>query len=691
MTMKHVICASVLLAAMTVTVVGIIACGSAGIATKSCDGASSTAAPRAIAGLIAQPGAEDADELLIIERYGPVTKDRDDRESGLTARLPGEERDVAVPLEHTDVHARISAFVSSVSVTQRYRNPFDQKIEAVYVFPLPQDAAVTDFLMVIGDRKIRGMIREREEARRIYEAAKRQGKVASLLTQERPNIFTQSVANIEPGKRIDISITYFHTLPYRDGAYTFVFPMVVGPRFIPGASPAGDSSLGRNAPTAQVPDADRITPPALKPGERSGHDISVSVDIDAGVPLGEITCRSHDVDVDRTGNSTARVTLSPQDAIPDRDLVLRYRVAGEDARAAVLTNPDGDGGTFALVLHPPTDLDRLPRMPREMIFVLDCSGSMRGKPLDIAKQAIERCLERLGSEDTFQIIRFSEDASSLGSSPIAATRNNIHRGRRFLRDLEGTGGTMMIEGIKAALDFEHDERRMRIVSFWTDGFIGNEAQILAAIEKRVGSARLFSFGIGSSVNRYLLEGMARMGRGAVTFVGLNDRAVDAVDAFYRRACRPALADVRIDWGTLTDVDTYPRHIPDLLVGRPLLITGRYKGTAPTTIVVNGRVGSRGRALRIAVDPCEEANRHPALPKVWARRKIGHLSDLEILQPSEELRKEITAVSIRHGVQCRYTAFLAVDSLSETAGDHGVTVPVPVPVPDGVKYETTIGK
>jgi Ca-activated chloride channel family protein len=581
--------------------------------------------------------------------------------------------------------------VASVNVTQRYGNPFDTKIEAVYVFPLPQDAAVTDFLMVVGERRIRGIIREREEARRIYEEARRQGHVASLLEQERPNVFTQSVANIEPGKKIDIEITYFHTLPFHDGSYAYVFPMVVGPRYIPGTPTAAPTPLSREAATDQVPDADRISPPALEPGQRSAHRVSVTVEVDAGVPLADVSCKTHVVEIERPTPARAIVRLSENDDVPDRDLVLRLTPEGQRPTLAFLGEPGEEEGTFALILQPPADLASVPRIPREMVFVLDCSGSMQGKPLGIAKEAVERCLRRLGPDDTFQIIRFSQDASSLGSAPIPATRDNVRRGVRYLRGLKGTGGTEMIEGIKAALDFPHDERRVRIVSFWTDGYIGNEAQIFAAIEKRLGAARLFSFGIGSSVNRFLIEGMARMGRGAVAYVGLNESSVEAVDDFYRRAERPALSDVRIDWGSLEVTDVYPRQLPDLMVGRPVLVTGRYRGRGPATIRVRGRMGDQQRIYDLTVEEAGEDSRHPALPCLWARRKIAHLSDLQMLQPSDELRQEITAVSLRHGVQCQYTSFVAVDSMSKTEGDHGVTVPQPVPVPRGVKYETTITK
>src|SRR5438477_8950401 len=284
-------------------------------------------------------------------------------ESGaILGRLPGKAREVPLPLKHTDVKAAISAYISTVEVTQQFHNPYDGKIEAVYVFPLPHDAAVNEFIMTIGERRIRGIIRERKEAERIYHEAKAQGYVASLLTQERPNIFTQSVANIEPGKQIEVNIKYFHTLAYADGWYEFVFPMVVGPRFNPpylangiGAVPRGGYGTSGQAKEVQY----------LKPDERSGHDISLRVEADAGVAIEEVICRSHVIDKEMPSPERLVVSLSPNDRIPNRNFVLRYRVAGERIKSNLLTYRDERGGFFSLLLYPPKELSGLPRQPME--------------------------------------------------------------------------------------------------------------------------------------------------------------------------------------------------------------------------------------------------------------------------------------------------------------------------------------
>jgi len=383
--------------------------------------------------------------------------------------------------------------------------------------------------------------------------------------------------------------------------------------------------------------------------------------------------------------------LSRLDTLPNKDFVLRYRVAGRNMKTAVMTHRGEKTNTFAMVLQPPGDLMDLPRMPREMVFVLDCSGSMRGWPLKKAKEAMRRCLSKLGPDDTFQIIRFSNRASQLGSRPVAATKSNVARGLRYLETLRGTGGTMMIEGIKAALDFRHDPKRFRVVSFMTDGYIGNETQIFRETKKRLGASRIFSFGVGTSVNRHLLAGLARMGQGAAAYVNLSDSADEAVDLFYERCSRPALADIEIDWGGMKVKDVYPRKIRDLFVGRPVVITGRYEGEGKTAIRVKGRCGTRERSYAMNIDLDDESARHAGIGKVWARTKLAHLADVEAMTPSGELKDEITQVSLEHRVICNYTAFLAVDTLRVTEGNHGISVAQPVPVPAGVRYETTVSE
>ncbi len=675
-----------------------------------------------------------ADELwIIVPADEPRNASREDfaPASGCLITIPvvqdpnAEPTIVPVPLEHTEVTADITGFVASVEVSQRFHNPFSEKIEAIYVFPLPQDAAVNGFVMTIGDRTIRGVIRKREEAEQVYQAAKAQGYRAAVMHQERPNVFTQKVANIEPGEAIDIDITYFHTLAYVDGWFEYRFPMVVGPRFNPPAS--GDYAVDlvshpveRASPPLGPDPADQVAthPPAgapieavargpytepneelrtqyLRPDERSGHDIAINLTINAGVPIEEIRSNSHELLVDDATGSRRTIRLAEHDTIPNKDFVLRYRVAGDELRSGLIVQRDEDGlgGHFAMMLVPPRSIESLERAPVEFIFVLDCSGSMRGVPLKLAKDAVRTALDRLGPSDSFQIIRFSENATSLGAAPLEATPRNIQRGIRYLNGLNSGGGTMMIEGIKAALDFPHDPDRLRFVTFLTDGYIGNEAQILAAMEDKLGAARVFSFGIGSSPNRFLIERMGRLGRGAVAYVGPRDNSSKVMDLFFDRVSRPAMTDVAIDFGGLMATDIYPSRIPDLFVGRPVVLSGRFEGDpddlSAHPVSITG-VAS-GQTQTMTVHGAEPAGEQARLDAVWARAKIGELANAAMHGDAHGERREmIEQIALHHGLMSAFTSLLAVDSAYVTEGESGVTVKMPVPVPEGVRYDTTVG-
>ena len=598
---------------------------------------------------------------------------------------PDRIRFIPLPLKHTAVDAAINGYIGTVNVKQAYENPYDTKIEAVYVFPLPEKAAVSEFLMVIGDRTIRGILREKEEAVAIYQEARRQGYRASLLVQRRPNIFEQKVANIEPGKAIDIDITYFHTLAYEDGWYSFVFPTVVGPRYNPpghpdpvDAVPRGDGSSGAGT-----------TVEYLRPDERSGHDISINVSLDAGVDIEEVKA-SHGIDVSRDGKRKAVVKLKNESTIPNRDFVLDFRVAGERLKSNLLTHrdPETGEGYFTLMVIPPENSTLVPRQAMEMVFVLDCSGSMQGAPLQQAREAVMVALDRLGPNDTFQIIRFSDTASQFGAKPVLATERNLTAARNFVTGLRANGGTEMINGVKAALDFPHDPSRYRFVTFMTDGYIGNERDILAAVHSRIGASRIFSFGVGNSVNRYLMQRMADAGRGVVAYLGLNDSARTVMDDFFARVSRPALTDIEVDWGGMAVTDVYPPALPDLFVGRPLVVTGKFAGDRKAVRVLGSSGGER-HTLMSAQDV--DGNAGASLAKVWARLRIADLANRQTWagDPHGELGDAIRNTALRYQLVSNYTSFVAVDSSQKTAGDHGITVRQPVPVPDGVRYETTV--
>ena len=626
-----------------------------------------------------------SEELWIIARDDSASMAHGDDAPGSGAMVTetSEGKEVPLPLKHTDVQASVLGYIATVRVTQQFHNPFDAKIEAKYVFPLPHNAAVNEFIMTIGERRIRGIIRERKEAEAIYAAAKSQGYVAALLTQERPNVFTQSVANIEPGKEIDVELNYFHTLEWADGWYEFVFPTVVGPRFNP---PDTTTGIGAVARGAHGTSGQSTEVQYLKPGERSGHDIAIKLDINAGVAIEDTECATHVISKEAPSAERLLIKLSPNDRIPNKDFVFRFRVAGAQMKSGLLTSHDERGGFFTLMLYPPKDLKQLACKPLELVFVLDSSGSMNGRPIAEAKKAIDRALRQLGPDDTFQLINFDNNTSQLGPRPVAATPENVRRGIDYISKIEGGGGTMMNAGIKAALNFPHDPERLRFVCFLTDGFIGNEAEILTTIQQHLGATRIFSFGIGSSVNRFLMDHMAKVGRGAVAYLGPNDSAARIMDDFIERIRHPALTDLQLDWGSATVTEVFPQRVPDVFVGRPVVLTGRFQDSKLARIRLSGEAGGKRVEWNV---PANGTEQHCGLPSVWARMKIADLSDRALLERSGELAGEIRQTALDFGLMSEFTAFVAVDSSRVTAGKEGTTVPVAVPVPDGVKYETTV--
>ncbi len=606
----------------------------------------------------------------------------------------------AFPLKHTDVSIQVSGPLARAQVTQQFENPYSDKIEAVYTFPLPQNAAVDDMTLTVGDRVVKGTIKKREEARAIYEATKRRGNVAGLLDQERPNIFTQSVANILPGEQITITISYVETLSYDGGVYSVVFPMVVGPRYILGQpiaqAPASQSLGGGWAyDTDQVPDASHITPPVLKPGTRSEHDLSLSVKIDAGVPIHKVQSTTHEIVVTNSKASQAEVQLTQEATIPNKDFILTYVVAGEDIRDAVLTHRNGKNGFFTLLLQPPDRINTDEVTPKELVFVLDTSGSMSGFPIEKAKETMRLAIDGLNPHDTFNLITFAGDTHILFPEPVPATSSNVRKAQAFLSSRKGGGGTEMMKAIRAALDPTDSEEHLRIVCFMTDGYIGNDMAIVGEIQKHQ-NARVFAFGIGSSVNRFLLDEMAEHGRGEVEYVGLQDDGSAAARRFHERVQHPLLTDISVGWDDLDVSEIYPKRLPVLFSAKPLVLTGRYITPGKGTIRLRGKIAGRSVVRKIEVEFPGFEPKHDVLATLWARTKIADLmaQDFNGIQqgnPKPDVRKAITQLGLDYRLMTQFTSFVAVEELIITEGGQLRRVEVPVELPDGVSYEGIFGR
>jgi Ca-activated chloride channel family protein len=541
---------------------------------------------------------------------------------------------------------------------------------------------------------VRGKILRREEAQAVYDAAKSGGQVASLLDQERPNIFTQSVANILPGEKVRITISYVETLKYEAGSYEFSFPMVVGPRYMPGTA-TGQKGTGTSPDTTQVPDASRISPRLTPEGMRSGHDISLDITLDAGLPIDVIKGKSQEVELERLNAHSAHVRLKNGSMIPNKDFVLSYDVAGKNIQDALLAHRSDKGGYFTLILQPPDRVTAEDVTPKELVFVLDTSGSMSGFPIEKAKETMKLALDGLYPADTFNLITFAGDTRILFPQPVAATPSNLKKAQAFLSASSGEGGTEMMKAIKASLDATDSQDHVRIVCFMTDGYVGNEMAIISEVQKHP-NARVFAFGIGSSVNRFLLDKMSEYGRGEVEYVALNDDGSAAARRFHERVRNPLLTDISVDWNGLPVSDVYPQRIPDLFGAKPVILTGRYTGAGRGVIRLKGKMSGREFVREIAVDFPEAEAQHNVLSSLWARQRIDDLmgQDYSGAQQGEmkpELKETITSLGLEYGLMTQFTSFVAVEEMIVTDGGQPRRIDVPVEVPEGVNREAVSGQ
>ncbi len=600
------------------------------------------------------------------------------------------------PLKHTDVSCDISGYIARVTVKQTFHNPFKDKIEAVYTFPLSDNGAVDEMLMKVGERTIHGTIKKREEAKQIYDQARANGQVASLLDQERTNIFTQSVANIEPGKEIEITIKYVETLPFEKGKYSFAFPTVVGPRFNPG-NPVGKSGTGRAPDTDEVPDASRITPPVPPAGQRAGHDLSINVHLNAGMAISDLSSQLHQVNISNNGANQATVSLTDKETIPNKDFVLSWNVAQDKLKSGYLTyrDPQSKEGFFTLMLVPPKSVKAENVAPKEMIFVIDCSGSQSGPPLQKCKETMNYILDHMNANDTFQIIAFSNNTMSFAEHPQKVSEEMKDRAHKFISSLQANGGTWMAPAVEQACNIPADSHRLRIVTFMTDGFVGNDFEILGMVKKLRGLSRWFPFGTGNSVNRMLIDSIAKEGGGEPDYVLLNSSAEEAGKKFYDRIASPVLTDIKVAFDGVQVKDVYPKEVSDVWAQRPLYFKGKYTVGGAGTVTLTGYSGGKPYEQKLAVNFPENNTANPGIASLWARAKVDRLMAEDYMGAqrgavNKELKEEIVETALAHHIMTQYTSFVAVDEKTVTKNGKLVTVPVPVEVPDGVSREKTIG-
>jgi len=575
----------------------------------------------------------------------------------------------AAPELATNVSIEVTALVARATVRQRFRNPGRDWAEGVYVFPLPETAAVDGLRLRIGERVIEGQVQERAAARRTYEAAKQSGRRASLVEQERPNIFTTSVANLGPGEEVVVEISYQQAVDFRDGEFRLRFPTVVGPRYIPG-SPLPEEVVseelrladGWATVTDAVPDATRITPPVKQPGQGSFNSLHIEVHLRPGVPLTTLTSAHHPVRQERQGEFYT-VTLAEGPVPADRDFELTWRPVPAQWPRASLFHENVAGEHYALLtVLPPTRLaEGQLRPPRDLLLVIDVSGSMHGDSIIQAREALDAALARLDPSDRFNVIAFNNSAWSLFPALQPAQPGNIDAARRWVRRLDASGGTEMASALRMALsnDVESQPGRLRQVVFLTDGAVGNEEGLFRLIDTRLGTARLFTVGIGSAPNSHFMRRAARLGRGSFVHIGNSAQVGERIDQLLRKLAHPALIDLRLALADGMVAEVLPDPVPDLYFGEPVQVLLRMPGL-PVQATLTGHIGQREWRADLKLDAAQA----DGIGRLWARSKIGQLLDRHRRASQKDKRKtlrdEVVALALAHHLVSRFTSLVAVD-------------------------------
>ena len=578
-----------------------------------------------------------------------------------------------LPLESTRVDVRIAGVIADVTVVQAYKNEGNRSIEARYVFPGSTRAAIHAMRMRVGDRLIVAQIREKRQARTAYETARREGKTASLLEQQRPNVFQTSVTNILPGDRLTVELRYTELLVPTEGKYQFVYPTVVGPRY--------NGAVGRESHAAER----WVASPYLHEGESSKTSFDLRVAIDSPLPLKEIGSTSHQVQVQYESATRAAISLmktgKPEN---NRDFILDYRLSGDRVESGILLYKGQDENFFLAMVEPPAAFAATEILPREYVFILDVSGSMHGFPLDTAKVLLNDLLGHLHPRDTFNLLLFSGGKSVLAERSLPATSANLQRALTLINSRRGGGGTELLPALRRALALPRDENRAQSIVIITDGYVTVEKEAFDLIRQSLGSANVFTFGIGSSVNRHLLEGMARAGKGEPFVVTEGNHAKEEAARFRRYIESPVLAHVKARFDGFEAYEVEPQSIPDVFASRPVILFGKWRGEGRGRLTIDGITGSG--PYRSSLDLAEAAPREDAaaLKYLWARSRIQTLSDYNTLEPDGDRAKEVTQLGLTYSLLTPHTSFIAIDKVIRNVNpSDSIPVDQPSPMSEGV--------
>ena len=566
-----------------------------------------------------------------------------------------------VPILHTDVEMRVTGMIVRARIKQSFRNPGQDWVEGIYVFPLPEQAAVDHMRMHIGQRVIKGVIKEKQEARQVYEQARREGKKAALTEQQRPNMFTNSVANIGPVETVIVEIEYQQTLRYDQGKFGLRFPMAITPRYIPGKPISETISVtgtGWARNTDQVPDASRITPPVYQ-GRGKINPVSLRIELDVGYPLLEVKSPYHRITQRQHGIGQVTLTLAEGEVPADRDFELVWTPeAGHAPRAALFSEQvAGEFYHLLMVLPPEQGMEGGQPMAREVIYVIDTSGSMSGTSIKQAKRSLLLALSRLRPRDRFNVIQFNSSTDLLFSQARKASQQNLRRARDYVRQLDADGGTEMAPALYAALRGQSDNQYVRQVVFLTDGSVGNESALFDLIQQHLGQRRLFTVGIGSAPNSYFMRKAAQYGRGTFTYIGDVREVNEKMAELFTKLESPVMTDLEVQFPKGTQVEAWPERVPDLYQGEPIILAAKTSSGADKVIIK----GMRSLAPWQATFDMTQGSSGKGIGVFWARSKIAALMDsLHDGAEQDKVREEVIKVALTHHLVSRYTSLVAVD-------------------------------
>lgn len=577
-----------------------------------------------------------------------------------------------LPLKSTQVSVNVSGVIADVLVTQVYKNDGRKPLEAIYIFPASTRAAVYGMKMTIGKRIIEAKIKKRDEARREYEQARDAGKNASLLEQQRPNVFQMNVANIMPGDEIKVELRYTELLVPTDHVYAFVYPTVVGPRY-------SNQKASNTSPSEHW-----VENPYLRQGEPSATTFDIIVAINAGLPIKDLACSSHKVKAAYENTSMAKVSLDKAEVHGgNRDYVLRYRLDGDSIQTGLLLLQGTRENFFVLMMQPPKRITNAGIPAREYIFIVDVSGSMHGFPLNISKKLLSDLIGNLRTTDRFNVLLFSGGSSLMAEESLPATRENIQKAVDTIERQQGGGGTELLPALKRALSLKKKDGFARTVVIVTDGYVSVEEEAFDLIRNNLNNANMFAFGIGSSVNRHLIEGIAHVGMGEPFIITKQGAAPVQAERFRKMIQSPVLTQVKVRFNGFDVYDIEPLSIPDVLAERPVLVFGKWRGHAGGMITISGVAGEGKYAESIKVENYKASKDNAALKYLWARHRITLLSDYNKLRNDDKRVKEITELGLNYNLLTAYTSFVAVDNDVRNVNGKWTTVKQPLPLPEGV--------